>query len=202
MRGQRDRRQAHTGRPSLGAFVQRGQTGIRQSDPAGTEQGARFVERQAQVGPAQFGQLAREPQAVQAERRFLACPEQDPQLGRQPHQQHLQPGERVFAVELVEVVDHQLERVLEPLELGQEPLDHNRPCEPRRRADPLDDLVPGRVGERLDQVDPEALRVTFVAVDRDPGDGLIPLRGPRAQENGLPASRRGTHERDRAGSAR
>ena len=178
VRGQRDRRQAHTGRPSLGAFVQRGETGIRQSDPAGTEQGAGFVEREAQVGPAQFGQPAREPQAVQAERRLLARREQDPQLCRQPRQQHLQPGERVFGVELVQVVDHQLERLLEPLELGQEPLDHHRACEARRRADPLDDLVAGRVGERLDQVNPEPLRVTFVALDRDPGDGLVPLRGP------------------------
>ena len=182
--------------------MQRGETGIRQSDPAGTEQGARFVEREAQVGAAQFDQRTREPQAVQGERRLFARREQDPQLGRRPRQQHLKPGERVFAVELVQVVDHQLERLLEPLELGQESLDHRRASEPRRRADPLDDVVAGRISERLDQVNPEPLRVTFLAVDRDPGDGLVPLRGPRADEKSLPASRRGTHERDGARSGR
>ena len=82
VRGQRDRRQAQTGRPSLGAFVQRAETDIRQHDAAGPEQGAAFVEREAQVGPAQFGQLARDPQAVQAERRLLACREHDPQRWR------------------------------------------------------------------------------------------------------------------------
>ena len=82
VRGQRDRRQAQTGRPSLGAFVQRAKTDIRQRDAAGPEQGAAFVEREAQIGPAQFGQLPREPQAVQAERRLLACREHDPQRWR------------------------------------------------------------------------------------------------------------------------
>ena len=98
----------------------------------------------------------------------------------------------------MQVVDHHLERVLEPLELRQESLDHHRACEPRRRAHALDDLVAGRVGQRLDQLNPEPLRVTFVAVDRDPGEDLVALRGPRAQQDGLPASGRGTHERDRA----
>ena len=152
VRGQRDRRQAQTGRPSLGAFLQRVEPGIRQRDSAGAEQGAGFVEREAQVGPAQFGQLAREPQAVQAERRLLACREHDPQPCRQPPEQHLQPRERVAGVELVQVVDHQRERLLEPLELRQESLHHHRACELRRRADPLDDLVAGRIGERVDHV--------------------------------------------------
>ena len=177
-------------------------TGIRQSDPARAEQRAGFVEREAQVGPAQLGQLAREPQAVQAERRLLARREHDPQLRRQPREQHLQPGERVFRVELVQVVDHQHERLLEPLQLGQEPLDHHRAREARRRADPLDDLVAGRVGERVDHVKPEPLRVTLAALDRDPRDGLVRLRGPRPQQHGLPASRRCADERHRARSGR
>ena len=80
--GQRDRRQAETGRPSLGAFVKRAEADIRQHDAAGPEQGAALVGREAQVGAAQFGQLARDPQAVQAERRLLACREHDPQRWR------------------------------------------------------------------------------------------------------------------------
>ena len=48
---QRDRRQPQTGRPSLGAFVQRGHGLIGQSDPAGAEKRAGFVEGEPQVGP-------------------------------------------------------------------------------------------------------------------------------------------------------
>ncbi len=202
VRGQRDRRQAQTGRPSLGAFLQRVEPGIRQRDSAGAQQGAGFVEREAQVGPAQFGQLAREPQAVQAERRLLACREHDPQPCRQPPEQHLQPLERVAGVKLVQVVDHQRERLLEPLELRQESLQHHRACELRRRADPLDDLIAGRIGDRADHVKPEPLRITLAALDRDPGDGRVRLRGPRAQQNALPASGRGTDEGHAARSGR
>ena len=102
--------------------MERGRGGIRQSDPTGAEQRAGFVQREAQLGPAQLRQLAREPQAVQAERRLLPRREHDPQLRRQPREQHLQPGERVFRVELVQVVDHQLDRLLQLLQLRQEPL--------------------------------------------------------------------------------
>ena len=178
VRAQRDRRQTHTGRPSLRAFLQRRDGGVRHADPARTEQAARLVEREAQVGPAQLGQLARDPQPMQAERRLLASREQDPQLCRHPREQQLQPGQRVLGAELVEIVDHQLERLLEPLELGQQPLDDRRAGEARRRTDPLDDLVAGRIGERVDQGEPEPLRVALAALDRDPGDGLIRLGRP------------------------
>ena len=146
VRGQRDRRQAQTGRPSLGAFVQRGQTGIRQSDPAGTEQRAGFVEREAEIGPAQLGQTVGDSQAMQAQGRLLARREHDPQLWRWPGDQHLQPGERFFRVELVHVVDHQHERLLELIELGQEHLYHRCARETRHRTDPLDHVVAGGVG--------------------------------------------------------
>jgi hypothetical protein len=100
----------------------------------------------------------------------------------------------------VQVVDHQLEWPVEPLELGQESLDHRRPCEAGGGADPLDDVIVRRVSEGVDQVKPEALRVTFAALDRDPGDGLDRLRGPRAQENGLAASGRCADESHRSRS--
>jgi hypothetical protein len=178
VRRQRDHRQAQTGRPSLGALVQQGQASIGQSDPAGTEHGAGFLEREPQIRPAQFAQLARQPQTVQAQRRLLACREHDPQPCRQPREQHLQPGHRVPGVKLVQVVDHQLERALEPPKLGQESLDDHRACEARRRADPLDDLVAGRIGECIHHLKQESLRITLAALDRDPSDRRIRVRGP------------------------
>ena len=102
----------------------------------------------------------------------------------------------------MQVVDDEHERLLEPLQLGQQSLDHRGAGEARRRADPLDDLVAGRAGERVDEVEPEPLRVTFLAIDRDPGHGLVRLRRPIAQKNRLPASRGCADERHRARSGR
>jgi hypothetical protein len=102
----------------------------------------------------------------------------------------------------VQVVDHQHERLLEPLELRQELLHHHRACELRRRADPLDDLIPGRIGDLVDDVKPEPLRIALAGLDRDPGDGRVHVRDPRAQQNGLPAPSRCTDENHGARSTR
>ena len=115
---------------------------------------------------------------MQAERRLLARREQDPDLGRRLGDQHLEPGERVFGVELVQVVDHQMERLLDLLELVQQPLYHHRASEVRRRADPLDHVFAGGVGEGVDHLKPEPLRVTLAALDGDPRDTLFGFRGP------------------------
>ena len=131
-----------------------------------------------QVVAAQLGQPVRDSQAVQAQGRLLACRKQDPDLCRWPRDQHLQPGERVFRVELVQVVDHQLDRLLEPLQLRQEPLYHHRAREARRRTDPLDHVIAGGVGQGVDHVKPEPLRVTLAALDGDPRDSLVGFRGP------------------------
>ena len=125
VRGQRDGRQPHTGRPPLGALLHRLQPTIRHADPVRIEQRAGLVEREAKVGRAQLGELAREPQAVQAERRLLAGREHDPQSCREARDQHLQPCERVVGGELVQVIDHQVQRILEPVELAEESL-HDR----------------------------------------------------------------------------
>jgi len=115
---------------------------------------------------------------VQAERRLLARREHEVQPARQPREQQLQPGQGVRGVELMQVVDHEIERLREPLELGQQPLDHRRARKAGRRADPLDDLVAGRIRDRIDQLQPESLRVPFTALDRDPRHGRIRLRRP------------------------
>ena len=67
---------------------------------------------------------------MQAERRLLARREQDPDLCRRLGDQHLQPGERVFGVELVQVVDHQPERLLDPLQLARSRSTTTAPAKP------------------------------------------------------------------------
>ena len=78
VRAQRDRRQAHAGRPALGPLPQRGDGRVGQSHPAPLQHGASLLQREPQVRPAQLGELDREPHAVQAERRLVASHEYDP----------------------------------------------------------------------------------------------------------------------------
>ena len=99
----------------------------------------------------------------------------------------------------MQVVDHQQDVLLQPLQLRQEPLYHRRARETRRRTYPLDDLVAGGVGQGVDQMEAKPLRVTLAALDRDPRDGFIDPRGPRPEQDGLPASCRCADERDGAG---
>jgi hypothetical protein len=78
----------------------------------------------------------------------------------------------------VQVVDHQLDRLLEQLQLPEESLRHHGAREARRRADPLDRVVAGGVGQAVDQTQPEPLRVPLAALGRDPRDGLADLVRP------------------------
>jgi hypothetical protein len=178
--------------------VERGDRGVGQTDPTGAEHREGFVEREAQLRGAQLRELTREPQAVQAERRLLPRHQHDPQRLRQPREQHLQPSERVLRVEFMQVVDHHLDRLLQPLQLRQEPLYHDGPGEARCRTDPLDHVVAGGDGQGVDHLKAKPLRVVLTALDRDPRDGLFDRRGPRPQQNGLPAPRRCADERDGA----
>jgi len=59
--GQRDRRQPQAGRPSLGAIVERDDSGVRQRDAAGSQHRPGLREREPQLGAAQLHQLARDP---------------------------------------------------------------------------------------------------------------------------------------------
>jgi hypothetical protein len=115
---------------------------------------------------------------VQGEGGLVARRECNAELCRQPREQHLEPCERVFGGELMQVVENQVEWLAEPLELRQQSLDHDRAGEARCRAHPLDHLAAGRLGEGVDHAQPEPLRVTFAALDRDPRDGRLGLRGP------------------------
>ena len=81
-RGERDGRQAQSGWPSLGAFVQRGDAGLREGYSARAKERAGLVEGEAQVRPAQLGELACEAEAVQPQCGVLARRQHDPELGR------------------------------------------------------------------------------------------------------------------------
>jgi hypothetical protein len=147
--------------------------------------------------------LPGEPEAMQAELRVAARREHDPEQARPPGQQYLELCERLRRSELVQVVDHQHDRLLQRLELGPQTLDHRCSFELGLRREPLhESLGADRGAQLLDQRKPEALRVLLVAIHQHPG-GPIAQTGlvePRAQQDGLPAPRRCGDERHGTGA--
>jgi hypothetical protein len=65
--GQRERGQAQSGRPALGAFLEPGEAVAGQCDSGGGQQLSRFVEGEAQVGAPYLPQLACQAEPVQPE---------------------------------------------------------------------------------------------------------------------------------------
>jgi len=130
--------------------------------------------------------------------------EHEPQPVRRAHHQQLQLAQRLGGGQLVHVVDHQPDPVLQPRQVFQQPLDdcpavqvrrggqrpHQRGCGRGR---------PQRVGHR----DPEPLRITLLALHRHPGGapGQDSLADPRPQQERLPAPGRRRHLSDARCSA-
>ena len=101
----------------------------------------------------------------------------------------------------MQIVDHQDDRLLEGVQVGQQSLDHRLAAEARRGGDPLHQpVLADRAGELVDDRQPEALRVSLATFDGDPCDPVAqPLgRDPRSQQDGLAASRGRAHEHDSA----
>ena len=163
--------------------MQDGDAFICEHDPRISEQLVCFLEREAQVGGSDLGQLAREPEAMQPELRVAARREHDPEQTRPLSQQCLELGERLRRGELVQVVDHQHNRLLQRLELGTQTLDHRGSFELGRRREPLhESLGADRGAQLLDQRKPETLRILLAPLHRHPG-------GPIAQASTVSASR-------------
>ena len=188
--------------------MQRGDARRRQHDPARLQQLPRLVERKAQIGPAQLGQLTRQPQPMQPKPRIITGRQRHEQLARHTRQESLEARQRVGRIELVEVVDHQYHRLRERLELGQQPLDHRLTVEHRRCAHPLHrPALADRSRQLVDDRQPEPLRIPLAVARPTPRPpdhrGLRPRpttatkpssRSPRARRQ----ERHGPGERPRA----
>jgi hypothetical protein len=97
----------------------------------------------------------------------------------------------------VQIVDHQHDRLVERVKVGQQPLDDGPAVKGRRADNPLHQLVlADGTGELIDDRQPEPLRVALAAVHRDPSDPIDQAFGldPGPQEDCLPAPRWRAHE--------
>ena len=107
--GQRQRRQPQPRRPALGPVIQPGQRRIGERYPRRREQRPRLLQGEAQVGRADLGELALQPQPVQAQPQITAGGQHEPQPRRPAHHQQLQLAQRLVRAQLVHVVHDQPE---------------------------------------------------------------------------------------------
>ena len=187
--GERQRRQPQTGRPPLGSPVQQCRGRLRQVQTGCLQQRARLVEREAEIGGADLGQLGFQAQPVQAQPEVVAAGDHESKLGRRAHQEQLELAQRLWRAQLVQVVDHEPDTVLERRQVLQQPLDDPSAVEGRRRRESPHG---GRgAAERVDHRDPEPLRVALLVPDRHPRHRVREPRvaDPRPDEQCLAAPR-------------
>ena len=103
---------------------------------------------------------------LQPEAQVVPGGEHEPQLRRCTHNQQLELAQRLRA-QLVHVIDHQPEPVVERAEILQQPLDNRPAVQIRCRRQLPHQRRPGRgVPQRVGHRDPEPLRIVLLALDR------------------------------------
>ena len=116
-----------------------------------------------------------------------------------PREQELQLRLRIRRDQLVQIVDDEHDGLVERLELRDRGAAPTRsPSNVRRWRELLHEPVAAdRGAQPLDDRQPEALGVAFVALDRHPGRSCAEPRlvDPRAEQHGLPAAGRRRDER-------
>jgi hypothetical protein len=148
-----------------------------------------------QVGLADLGQLALQPQPVQSQPHVMPGGQHEPQPHRRSHDQQLQLPQRLRA-QLMHVVDHQPDLVRERRQVAEQPLGDRPAVQVRcggQRADQPG--AGGRLAQRAEHRQPELLRITLAAPGRHPRRALgqARLADPRSQQHGLAAAGRRGH---------
>ena len=189
--GQRERRQPEPGGPSLGARRERGDGVVGELDPSRGKELARLVERELQIGGPYLRQLAGEAVAMQSDRRIVAGRQDHPELRRPAGEQLLELRQRVRGEQLVQVVDHEHDGLLERAQPRDEAFEDGCAIESGRRGQLLDGpMLSGSAPQRIDDREPEALRVVLVALDRHERRPLAQAGGiePRLEQDRLAAA--------------
>jgi hypothetical protein len=191
--GQRQRRQPQPGRPPLGPLMQHRQHWFGQLCPSRAHQVPRLIDGEPQVGLADLGQLAFQPQPVQAQPQVMPGRQHEPQRFRRAHDQQLQLAPRLARAQFVHVIDDQPDRVLQWHQVLQQPLGDDPPVQiGRPRQLPHQHRPRCRLAQCAEHRQPEPLRIALVASRRHPRHALgqACLSNPRPQQDCLAAPRR------------
>ena len=87
----------------------------------------------------------------------------EPQLRRGPHHQQLQLAQRLVRAQLVHVIDHQPQPVLQRCQVRQQPLHDRPPVQIRRRRQRLYQRRPrARLAQRGEHRQPQPLRIALI----------------------------------------
>ena len=141
---------------------------------------------------------------MESEGRVMAGGEDHVQQWWAAREQELQLGLRFRRDQLMHVVDHEHDGLVERLELRDQAPYQPVAVEFRRRLELLNESISAdRGAQPVDDRQPESLGVAFMALHQHPGrpfaePGFI---DPRAKQHGLAAAGRRRHERDASGDS-
>ena len=204
MTGQRHRGEPQARGPPLGPCQEHGGGLGGQLDPGCIEQLPRLIGREPEVGGTDLGQLAGQAKTMEPQGGVMTGGQDHVQQSWPVREQELQLRLRIRRAQLVQIVDHEHDRLIERLELRDQAPHQPFAVELRRRRELLDEPVPAdRGAQPLDDRQPEALGVAFVALHQHPGrSGAEPrFIDPRANQHGLPAAGRRRDERYSSGDS-
>ena len=137
MAGQRECRQSQPRRPPFGPAYERRQGRPGHIHPGCIEQFPGLRNCELKVARPQLGQLARQPQPVEAEPDVMARSQHEPESWRSPQDQQLQLPARLLGRQLVQVVHHEPQPLSQRREIAQQPLDDHPAVKIRRRSQRL-----------------------------------------------------------------
>ena len=129
--GERQRHQSQPRRPAFGPRDQRLERTVGQPHPRRLQQRARLLEREAKILAPDLGQLPLHTQPVQPQPQIPPGHQHEPQRRRRGPEQHLNLADGLLGLQLVQVVDHQPQRLPERAQILHQPSDDVRPVQIR-----------------------------------------------------------------------
>ena len=179
--GERQCHQSQPRRPAFGCRDQRLERAVGQPHPRRLQQRARLLEREAKVLAPDLGQLPLHTQPVQPQPQIPACHQHESQLRRRGPEQHLNLADGLLGLQLVQVVDHQPQRLLERAQILQQPMDDVRAVQTRRGGQLPHPLRSGTgLAQRVQDRQPKRLRIVLLTPHRHPRHALAPDPPPRS----------------------
>jgi hypothetical protein len=197
VRAHRQRRESQTGGPALGALPQRlGRLRVHR-DVRCAEQLDGLREREGEVAAADLGELAGHAQPPDAQRWVHARGDHEAQRGRGMAEQPVEVAQRRRVADLVQVLEHEHDRLVEVLERV-----HESGEDQVRVLAGLDlelGYGPAQPGapQRLEHAAPETAAVGVHRVERQPRGRAAARGGPLAEQRALAGARGSGHQRQR-----
>ena len=175
--GQRHRGEPQARGPPLGPRQEHGGVLGRQLDPGCVKELLRLIGREPEVDGAELGQLASQAESMESQRWVMAGGEDHVQQWWPLREQELQVCLSIRRDQLLKIVDDEYDWRIERTELRDQPPHQRLAVEPWRWLERLNESVHAdRGAQRLDDRQPEALGVAFVALHQHPGRSCAEAR--------------------------